>query len=400
MMRMRDPDEPAKARFGSRVWFKDLMGQENVVTVRIGGSAMAFDRRRPFNDLPPLPPKADVETKAILKKAIAAGRSLAELKGIGGIIPNQAMLVNTLVLQEAKASSEIENVVTTNDALFRALTANGGQVDPETKEVLRYREALWQGFTALTGKPVLSTNVFIGIAQTIKQNREGIRNAPGTVIADRVTGAIIYTPPQGCAVIQRKLAQLEKFMRAKDDLDLLVKMALVHYQFEAIHPFFDGNGRVGRVVNILFLVLNGLLDMPVLYLSKYIIERKALYYRLLLGVTERREWEPWIIFMLDAVESTSKFTGQRILGIHSLFQETLETARTALPRRVYSKELVELLFKQPYTKGEFLVDAGIAERQTAAEYLRELEKAGILKSRKVGRERLYLNVRLYDLLSK
>jgi Fic family protein len=361
---------------------------------------MVFDRRKPFNDLPPLPPKADVETKAILKKAIAAGRALAELRGVGGIIPNQAMLVNTLVLQEAKASSEIENVVTTNDALFRALTTNAGQVDPETKEVLRYREALWHGFTALAGKPVLSTNVFIGIAQRIKENKQGLRNRPGTVIANRATGAIIYMPPQDQAVIQMKLAQLEKFIHAKDELDPLIKMALVHYQFEAIHPFFDGNGRVGRIINILFLVLRGLLDLPVLYLSKYIIDRKPLYYRLLLDVTEKGEWESWVIFVLDAVESTSKFTRQRILDIHSLLQQTLEAARTALPRKVYSKELVELLFKQPYTKGQFLVDAGIAERQTAAEYLRELEKVGILRGRKVGRENLYLNVKLYDLLSK
>jgi len=361
---------------------------------------MAFDPRRPYNDLPLLPPKVDVETKAVLRKAIGTGRALAELKGLGETIPNQAMLINTVILQEAKASSEIENIITTNDALFKAFTAGSGQFDPATKEVLRYREALWEGYNELKRKPVLTTNLFLRIVRTIKQNSAGIRNLPGTVIGNQKTKQIIFTPPEGEAVVREKLKNLEAFIHGDDALDPLVKLALVHYQFEAIHPFFDGNGRTGRIINILFLILHGLLDLPVLYLSKSIIERKSDYYRLLRQVTERGLWEPWILYMLKAVEDTAVFTRERIVAIRALMIETTERARKELPARVYSKELIELLFRQPYTKGQFLVNAGIAKRQTAAEYLQELEKIGILKAHKIGKETLYLNVKLYGLLSR
>jgi Fic family protein len=361
---------------------------------------MAFDWQKPFNDLPHLPPKADVETRPVLKKAITAGRALAELKGLGATIPNQALLVNSLILQEAKASSEIENIVTTNDALFKAYTAKTSQVDPATKEVLRYREALWEGYNTLKQRPVLSTNLFVNIVQTIRENQSGIRHIPGTTIANAVTGEILYTPPEGEAIIRDKLKNLEAFIHAVDEMDPLIKLALVHYQFEAIHPFSDGNGRTGRILNILFLILHGLLDLPVLYLSKFIIERKNDYYRLLRQVTEQGLWEPWILFMLKAVEETAVFTRERILAIRALMIETMERARKELPVRVYSNELIELLFRQPYTKGQFLVDAGIAKRQTAAEYLRELERIGVLKAHKIGKETLYLNVKLYGLLSR
>ena len=360
---------------------------------------MGFDPQIPYNDLPPLPPKAEVETKVVLKKAITAGRALAELKGLGATIPNQALLVNSLILQEAKASSEIENIITTNDALFRAYTAKTSQVDPATKEVLRYREALWEGYNTLKERPVLSTNLFVHIVQTIRENQTGIRRMPGTTITNAATGEILYTPPEGEAIIRHKLKNLEDFIHGGDDLDPLIKLALVHYQFEAIHPFSDGNGRTGRIINILFLVLHGLLDLPVLYLSKSIIERKNDYYRLLRQVTEQGLWEPWILYMLKAVEDTAVFTRERILAIRTLMIETMERSRKELPARVYSQELIELLFRQPYTKGQFLVDAGIAKRQTAAEYLRELEKIGILKAHKVGKETIYLNVELYGLLS-
>lgn len=361
---------------------------------------MAFDWQKPFNDLPHLPPKADVETRPVLKKAITAGRALAELKGLGATIPNQALLVNSLILQEAKASSEIENIVTTNDALFKAYTAKTSQVDPATKEVLRYREALWEGYNTLKQRPVLSTNLFVNIVRTIRENQSGIRHIPGTTIANAVTGEILYTPPEGEAIIRDKLKNLEAFIHAVDEMDPLIKLALVHYQFEAIHPFSDGNGRTGRILNILFLILHGLLDLPVLYLSKFIIERKNDYYRLLRQVTEQGLWEPWILFMLKAVEETAVFTRERILAIRALMIETMERARKELPVRVYSKELIELLFRQPYTKGQFLVEAGIAKRQTAAEYLRELERIGVLKAHKIGKETLYLNVKLYGLLSR
>ncbi len=360
---------------------------------------MAFDAKVPYNDLPPLPPKVDVETRAILKQTIEARGALAELKGLGGTIPNPALLVDSLILQEAKASSEIENIITTSDALFRAFTAKTTQIDPATKEVLRYREALWKGYNILKTRPVLTTNLFIEIVQTIKEHSGGIRNIPGTMVANAATGNAIYTPPEGEAVIRDKLKNLEDFIHADDDLDPLVKLALIHYQFEAIHPFADGNGRTGRIVNILFLVLKGLLDLPVLYLSKFIIDNKNDYYRLLRQVTEKGLWEQWISFMLTAIMDTAVFTRERTLAIRALMAATMEKAREKLPARVYSKELIELIFRQPYTKGQFLVDEGIAQRKTAAEYLKALEKAGILRSTKLGKETLYLNSGLYDLLS-
>ena len=361
---------------------------------------MSFDPQKPYNDLPLLPPKQDIETRNILRKTIAAGRALAELKGLGETIPNQSMLVNSVVLQEAKASSEIENIITTDDALFRAFTAKTSRIDSSTKEVLRYREALWEGYNELKKRPILATNLFVKLVQRIKENQASIRRTIGTTISNAATGEIIYTPPEGEAVIRDKLKNLEDYIHGEDDVDPLIKLALIHYQFETIHPFSDGNGRTGRIINILYLVLQGLLDLPVLYLSKFVIDRKNEYYRLLRQVTERYEWEPWILYMLDAVEKTAAFTRKRILDIRDLMAETMGVAKEILPGRVYSKELIELLFCQPYTKGQFLVDAGIAKRQTAAEYLKELEKIGVLKTEKIGRETLYLNGKLYDLLSK
>ena len=361
---------------------------------------MKFNSKKPYNDLPLLPPKAEIETRTVLRKAISVGRALAELKGLGATIPNQTVLVNSLILQEARSSSEIENIVTTNDSLFRAFTSDTGKIDPATKEVLRYREALWEGFTGLKKRPVLSTNLFIKLVRTIRKNQAGIRNIPGTVVSNAVTGDIIYTPPEGETVIRDKLKNLEEYIHAEDDIDPLIKLAVIHYQFESIHPFSDGNGRTGRIVNILFLVSRGLLELPVLYLSKHIIENKSDYYRLIRGVTEHQKWEPWILYMLDAVENTAIYTRDKIIGIRDLMKETFRLAREKLPERVYSKELIELLFHQPYTKGKFLEDAGIAKRQTAAEYLKELEKIKVLKLQKTGKENLYLNVKLYDLLSR
>lgn len=361
---------------------------------------MKFDPLKSYNQLSLLPPKENIETAAILKKTVSAGRALAELKGRGKTIPNQAMLINTIVLQEAQSSSEIENIITTTDALFRALTIKTSQVDAATKEVLRYREALSEGFNTLKKRPFLTTNVFIKIYQTIKENQAGIRNMPGTAIKNIITGEVIYTPPEGESIIRDKLKNLEEYIHEDNSVDPLIKLALIHYQFEAIHPFTDGNGRTGRILNILYLILKDLLDSPVLYLSKYIIENKNDYYRLLRDVTEKRKWGPWILFMLEAIEETAVHTRKKIISIRELIEETLIFAKKRLPPRVYSKELIELLFHQPYTKGQFLVDAGIAERQTAAEYLKELGKIGVLKSHKVGKENLYLNVKLYRLLSK
>ncbi|MCH8019255.1 Fic family protein [candidate division KSB1 bacterium] len=361
---------------------------------------MPFDPAKPYNALPLLPPKADLETKAVLKKAIAANKALAELKGLGQTIPNQTMLVNTITLQEAQASSEIENIITTADALFRAFSAKTGQIDPATKEVLRYREAIWDGFQALKSKSTLTTNLFIQIVQTIKKNQAGIRNTPGTKIANDRTGEVIYTPPEGEGVIREKLKNLEEYIHAENKIDPLIKLAVIHYQFEAIHPFSDGNGRTGRILCILYLIQQNLLELPVLYLSQYIINRKSDYYQFLREVTEKSQWEPWVLFMLEAVENTAVQTKRKIIAIRDLMEQTRILAKEKLPNRVYSKELIELLFKQPYTKVQILVDEGIAKRQAAADYLRECEKIGILKIHKLGKERLYLNLKLYKLLSK
>lgn len=354
---------------------------------------------KPYNDLPPLPPDAKLESSAVLKAAIAANRMLAELKGKAESIPNQSILVNSIILQEAKASSEVENVITTNDRLYEAFAGGDKNYDPQTKEVLRYREALWEGFNALDDRP-LSTNLFVDLVQTIKQNEAGIRNTPGTVIANPNTKKIIYWPPEGEERIRTLLTNLEAYIHDEDSaIDPLVRMAVAHYQFEAIHPFDDGNGRTGRILNILLLVENHLLNLPILYLSDYIINHKGDYYRLLRHVTEQQDWEPWILFMLQAVQTTAEKTMHKIDGIRTLLEETLEEARDKLPGRVYSKELIELLFEQPYCKIKFLVDRGIAKRQTAGDYLSKLEQAGILKSKQVGRETLYLNTKLYSLLS-
>ncbi|NBC26468.1 MAG: Fic family protein [Bacteroidetes bacterium] len=361
---------------------------------------MSYSPDKPYNTLPPLPPEADIETTAVLKAAISANRVLAELKGKSESLPNPSMLVNSITLQEAKSSSEIENVVTTNDKLFTALSADDTHVDPQTKEVLRYRQALWQGVERL-GKEEqsLTTGLFISLMQIIKETTEGIRTDPGTVIANPTTRQTIYWPPEGEALIRNFLENLEHYYNADDDVDPLIKMAVAHYQFEAIHPFEDGNGRTGRLMIILYLIDKGLLHQPVLYLSDAIISQKQAYYRLLRAVTENGEWEPWILFMLDAVETTSRQTMHQISEIMTLLESTLDLARERLPDRVYSKELIELIFEQPYCKVKHLVDRGIAKRQTAADYLRELEDAGLLKSKQVGRENLFLNVALYELLA-
>jgi Fic family protein len=361
---------------------------------------MKFNPNTPFNGLPLLPPKIELENIKILRKAISANRALAELKGIGASIPNQNILINSLTLQEAKHSSEIENVITTNDALYKAFSAKTSKIDSATKEVLYYRKALWEGFEHLQNKGLLTTNLFIKIVQTIKENQSGIRQTPGTKIANQTTGEIIYTPPEGEKIIRDKLSNFEKYLHKKNNADPLVKLAVLHYQFEAIHPFSDGNGRTGRIINILYLIQQNLLEFPVLYLSKYIIEHKSDYYSLLRNVTEKNEWHPWIIHILDAIEQTSDFTNKKIIAIRDLMESTLKLAKEKLPSRVYSKDLIELLFHQPYCKGQFLVDKEIARRQAAADYLKELEKIGIVRSHRIGKENLYLNVKLYDLLSK
>lgn len=349
---------------------------------------MPFDRQQPFNDLPGLPPAADLESRAILKQAITSNRILANLRGLAGQISNQGMLINSLVLQEARMSSEIENIVTTNDELYRADADADGKTDSHTKEVLRYRQALNYGFKELKTRP-LATNLFIDIVQIIKEVELGIRKVHGTALKN-AHGEVVYTPPVGEAIIRDKLADLEQFMHARDELDPLVKMAVTHYQFEAIHPFEDGNGRTGRIFNVLFLVDQGLLDIPVLFLSRYIMANKTGYYEGLRSVTERQDWEGWVLYMLKAVEVTAQQTFDQVLRVRALMEQVREQVSAQAPG-IYSKDLVESIFKHPYTKIQFLVDAGIAKRQTASSYLQTLAGLGVLRASKRGREMYYIN---------
>lgn len=358
-----------------------------------------FQRDKPFNSLPLLPPISEIETKRTLKKAISANRALAELKGIGDLIPNQAMLVRSIVLQEAKISSEIENIVTTNDKLYRALSEEGKEFDPQTKEVLGYEQALWHGYQQLKEGEFFNTRFFIELMQTIRRIDIGIRTMPGTQVVSSRTGNVIYTPPQGEKQIRDLLQNLSEYLYSADETDPLIKMAVMHYQFEAIHPFADGNGRTGRVLNILYLIHEKLLDVPILYLSHYIIEKKNEYYLGLRKVTEDGAWEDWIIFILDAIETMSTEAKQRILAIRQALNAAIELTRTLKPK-IYRKELIELIFQQPYTRITAIEQSGIAKRDAATRYLKELEEIGLLQSFKSGRELLYLNKSLLNLLVK
>jgi Fic family protein len=359
---------------------------------------MSFDPNQPYNDLPLLPPPGDLETRQVLKKCVAANKALAELKGAGDLIPNQAILINAIPLQEAKLSSEIENIVTTQDALFQAALDESRSADFATKEVLRYRAALRRGSKALQSAP-LRLALLEDLCGILRDEKVAFRSDDSVYIGNLSQRTITYTPPTGGVVVQEKLRNLEEFLLAEDDLDPLVRMAVGHYQFEAIHPFTDGNGRTGRMLNILFLLHAGLLRIPVLYLSRHLIQHKVEYYRLLRGVTERAEWEDWLLFLLTGVEETAEWTTGRIVAIRDLLDETLAHCRSRLPSKVYSKELVELVFTQPYCKIQFLVEAGIAKRQTASVYLQELEKIGVLNSEKQGREILYKHPALLKVLA-
>jgi Fic family protein len=356
------------------------------------------DPTKPYNDLPSLPPQADIETKAILKQCITARSALAELKQAGELIPNQAILINTIPLLEAKDSSEIENVVTTTDKLFRFAQVDSTKADAATREALRYRTALYEGYQSLKGKP-LNTNTAITVCRTILGVDVDVRRVPGTALAIHATGEVIYTPPAGEDLLRKKLANWEQFQHNQRDIDPLIRMAVAHYQFEAIHPFTDGNGRTGRVLNILFLVQEELLNLPVLYLSHYIIRRRTDYYRLLREVTFNGQWEAWILYMLEAVEVTSRWTRGKISAVRRLMDHTLEYIKQELPR-VYSYELVELTFTQPYCRITNLVDAEIAKRETASEYLKKLCDIGVLSEKAVGREKIFINTKLVELLLK
>ena len=357
---------------------------------------MAFEPTKPYNTLPSLPPQAEIESRAVLKACIEARAALAELKQAGALIPNQAVLINSIPLLEAQASSEIENIVTTTDRLFQFADDREVLADPATKEALRYRTALREGFESLAKHP-LSTRTAVEICCTIKGVDMDVRRTPGTALVNERSGGLIYTPPEGEALIRDKLANWEQFLHEAEDIDPLVRMAIGHYQFEAIHPFTDGNGRTGRVLNLLYLVDKGLLDIPVLYLSKAIIEAKQDYYRLLLDVSREGAWEPWLLFMLEAVRSTAHWTTSQIKAILTLIDDTVHRMRRDAPG-IYSRELTELIFVQPYCRIGNLVDAGIAQRQTASVYLKQLVDIGLLKEMKAGREKLFINPQLLHTL--
>jgi len=357
----------------------------------------AFNPRQPYNDLPLLPPAADLESKPILKACIDARAALEGLKQAGAQLPNQAVLINSIPLLEAQASSEIENIVTTSDALFRYAQIEDQTSDVATKEALRYRTALNSGFRLLATRP-LSTNTAVEVCTQIKGVSMQIRRVPGTALANPSKGEVVYTPPEGEALLREKLANWERFIYEHHAVDPLIRMAAAHYQFEAIHPFTDGNGRTGRVLNLLILVQLGLLELPVLYLSRAIIRSKADYYRLLLGVTTDGRWEDWILYLLRAVAETASWTTAKIKAIQRLQVQAAEYVRTNAPK-IYSRELVEIIFTQPYCRIQNLVECRIAKRQTASVYLKALESIGVLKEVKVGREKLFIHPAFVQLLT-
>ena len=358
-----------------------------------------FKPKIPYNELPLLPPSVELESKAILKKTISASRALSEIKGAITNLPNPALFIDTINLQEAQASSAIENIVTTQDELFKSYLADKIVTNPIVKEVLHYKEALWMALEQMDTKPLLTTNLFIDMVQIIKENKSGIRNLPGTSLKNPLTGKIVYTPPEGEEIIRNKLKNLEDFIHNENDgIDPLVKMAVIHYQFEAIHPFFDGNGRTGRIILLLYLKLAGLLDNPSLYLSKYIIENKNEYYSNLRKITEKNHWQEWILYMLDMIEKSAIYGRKQISAIEVLMTDMGLEIQKKLPK-VYSKDLLEVLFRLPYTKRNQLEKAGLGNIKTVGNYLLELESAGFLRSEKIGKEKLYLNFRLLEVLS-
>ncbi len=358
---------------------------------------MKFDPARPFNDLSILPPSIELESRDVLKACIPARSALAELRQAAELLPNQTILINTLPLLEAKDSSEIENIVTTTDRLFQ-YAQEDTLADPATREALRYRTALYQGYLSLDRKP-LSTATAETICSTIKGREMPLRKVPGTIIANATTGETIYTPPDGEAHLRYFLSNWERFIHNEQSgLDPLVIMAVAHYQFEAIHPFLDGNGRTGRILNILYLIEKDLLTLPVLYLSRYIVQHKSDYYRLLTGVTRAGDWEAWLLFMLQAVTETAQWTTSKIATIRELITHTSNYVKIKLPK-IYSHELIQLVFEQPYCRISNLVKAGIAKRQTAAIYLKRLVEIGLLNEITAGKEKLFVHPKLIQLLT-
>lgn len=353
------------------------------------------------NDLPLLPPKQSlVETITILKQESKSAVALAELKGLAKTLPNPNILINAVILKEAQASSEIENVITTQDKLYQALYAKSVKPDVATKEVLRYREALLMGTRLIKEKGFLNTNGIIAIQSELEENNAGLRKLPGTALVNDLTNEVIYIPPDNFDTISNLMKNLEEYLNVnEDDISPLIKLAIQHYQFESIHPFYDGNGRTGRIINVLYLILKELLDEPILYLSSYIIQNKGDYYRLLQEVRTKNNWEDWILYILKGIEQTALSTIDEINKINQLFRETQKLVQEKMPR-IYSKDLIEQLFIHPYCKIEFLVENLNLNRKTAGNYLKSLEDLEVLVSENKGKEVIYINLKLYELLKK
>ena len=361
-------------------------------------------RKEDKYSIPSLPLPYDLETKEVLKQLNRANRKLAELKGVAQTIPNERILISSLTLQEAKDSSEVENIVTTQDNLYRAgLDPSHQFINAATKEVLFYREAINEGFRMVRNKDILTLNDIKHVQEILEQNSAGFRTTPGTQLKRENDGAVIYTPPQDGMAIVRYMSNLEQFIN--DDhlsqLDPLIKMAIIHHQFESIHPFYDGNGRTGRIINILYLVITGLLDLPILYLSRYITHNKGEYYRLIQAIRDKNtdnaaEWEAWILFMLKGVEVTAEDTISLVKNIGRLMAEYKNIIRPDFGSK-YNHELLNGLFYHPYTKIDHVVANMQVSRQTASKYLDRIVALGLLKKEKMGKENYYINTRLMNL---
>ncbi len=356
-----------------------------------------FDRNISWNEISLLPPTGEIETRAILKACISAMTVLARANALVKTLPNETVLVHTLPLQEARRSSEIENIVTTNDELYRAMTSEHIQTSPHTKEVLRYREALWIGMDSMRGRPIINTPLLEQICSRIRDIQTSVRTHE-VKIQNPITKQIIYTPPVGYENIVGLLTNLEHFINEDNGLQPLVKMAIMHYQFEAIHPFPDGNGRTGRILNILYLIHRELLDVPILYLSRYFIQNRSDYYRCLREVTENGNWEQWILYVLAAVEQTSRETAHTIEAINTLIDNVITQAENKT-KAIEREGFVDLLFKWPYCKITIVQKELQCSRITAKKYLDQITELGLLERQKVGREYYYINKNLMELLS-
>lgn len=353
----------------------------------------------PLRDLP-FADINQIETRAVLKKVAEANRYLAELKGVGSTIPNEAILISTLSLQEAKHSSAIENIVTTHDEMYKAALFNDMPINPAAKEVQDYALALREGFVAVRSTGLIRLADILFVQQTLEKNNAGFRKLPGTELKNAVTGQVVYTPPQHPADIERLMQNLVNYINDNSlcDADPLVKMALIHHQFESIHPFYDGNGRTGRIINMLYLVAQGLLDLPILYLSRYLINTKSEYYRQLQAVRETNNWEAWVLYMLEGVVQTAQETIELVKAIKMLMLDYKNTLREKLPK-IYSQELLNNLFSHPYTKIEFVMNDLQVSRLTATKYLDQLVAIGLITKEKIGRANYYINQPLFALFT-